>query len=101
MLFLSLNYIRMKALEKKLIVLMTDDDNSGWNVAKKVCGEDLSHFLCHWHVHENWKKKIRQFNKDEKLQTEIYAYLCACLQTSSEMIFSLYIEDFVKNSSRL
>ena len=86
----------MKAPEIKLNVLMTDDDNSGWNAVKKVFGEDLRHFLCHWHVHENWKKKIRQLIKDEKLQAEIYAYLCACLQAPSEMLFSRNVEELVK-----
>lgn len=75
---------------------MTDDDNSGWNAAKKVFGGGLKHFLCHWHVHENWKKKIRQLIKDEELQAEIYTYLCACLQAQSENLFSSYVQELLR-----
>ena len=87
----------MKALKIKLNVLVTDDDDSDWNAEKKVFGEDFRHFLCHWHVHENWKKKI----KVEKLQAEIYAYLCACLQAPSKMLFSRYVEELVKKNFKI
>ena len=26
-------------------------DNTGWNAAQNVFGEDIKHLLCSWHVH--------------------------------------------------
>ena len=75
-----LNAVKTRDPNTALNDLMTDDDNAGWNAEQKIFGSHKHHFVCHWHVNESWKKKLRQLIKDEKHQAEIYTYLCACLQ---------------------
>nr|XP_022334767.1 uncharacterized protein LOC111131491 [Crassostrea virginica] len=90
-----LNAVKARAPNTVVNVLMTDDDNAGWNAVKSVFGGHIHHFLCHWHVHESWKKKLRQLIKDEKHQAEIYTYLCACLQAKTETFFDAYVQELM------
>mgnify|MGYP003690363481 FL=1 len=42
-----LNAVKTRAPNTVLNVLMTDDDNAGWNAAKCVFGSHIHQFLCH------------------------------------------------------
>ncbi|XP_061184345.1 uncharacterized protein LOC133192343 [Saccostrea echinata] len=93
-----LQSVKNRSPQTKVKIIMTDDDNSGWNAAQKVYGPDLKQFLCIWHVHRNWRRRIQQHIKESQLQTEIYYLLCSALQTKSENYFNQYIQGLVRKN---
>ena len=86
-----LNAVKKRSPKTNVKIIMTDDDNSGWNAAQNVYGTDLKQYLCIWHVHRNWRRRIQQHIKDSQHQTEIYFLLCAALQAKSENEFNQYV----------
>ena len=70
--YVFLNAVITRDPNTALNDLITDDDNAGWNAVQRISGSHKHHFLCHKHVHESWKKKLRQLIKDEEHQAEIY-----------------------------
>lgn len=86
-----LNAVKKRSPKTNVKIIMTDDDNSGWNAAQNVYGTDLKQYLCIWHVHRNWRRRIQQHIKDSQHQTEIYFLLCAALQARSENEFNQYV----------
>lgn len=94
-----LNAVKMKSPQTKVNILMTDDDNAGWNAAKNVYGPNLEHFLCIWHVHKNWRLKIQQHLKDTEQQAEIYCLLCAAMDAKTETLFNTYCDVLVQRLS--
>ena len=73
---------------------MTDDDNAGWYVIRSVFGKDVQQYLCVWHVHKNWRRKLQE----KHIQTEIYTFLCAMIEAmieaKTEAEYNLYREQF-------
>ena len=59
-----LNCIKSKSKETSVNVVITDDDNAGWNAAVTVFGQHLKHYLCIWHIHKNWRKKLQETISD-------------------------------------
>ncbi|XP_048735607.2 uncharacterized protein LOC125651055 [Ostrea edulis] len=94
-----LNAVKSKSPQTKVNILMTDDDNAGWNAAKNVYGSNLEHFLCIWHVHKNWRLKIQQHVKDTEQQAEIYCLLCAAMNAKTETLLNTYCDILVQRLS--
>ena len=92
---LFLSSVRSLSPETKVNVIMTDDDNAGWNAARSVYGSQLRHFLCTWHIQRSWIKNIHNHFREDALKTEVYCYLCAMLQAKSENDFLKYKDAFV------
>ena len=40
-------------------ILLTDDTNAGWNAFKEIFGSLEMHFLCNWHLKQNWRKATK------------------------------------------
>ena len=59
--------------------LMTDDDNAGWNAFSHVFG-DVSHFLCVWHLHRAWARKVRELYRGNEEAEELYQALVVLMQ---------------------
>ena len=38
------------------IIVLKDDDNTGWNAFTSVFGE-TKHLLCKWHITRAWRRK--------------------------------------------
>ncbi|XP_062599776.1 uncharacterized protein LOC134261354 isoform X2 [Saccostrea cucullata] len=96
---LFLSAVKNKSPQTTVNILMTDDDNAGWNAAKKVFGPDLQHFLCIWHIHKNWRLKIQQHIKDKEQQAEIYCLLCAAMDAKSESVYNKYSDVLIQRLS--
>lgn len=92
---LFLSSVKALSPETKVKVIMTDDDNAGWNAAKSVFGSDLQQFLCTWHIQRSWIKNIHNHFRNDAQKTEIYCYLCAMLQAKSENDFNRYKESLI------
>ena len=40
------------------IIVLKDDDNTGWNAFTSVFGES-KHLLCKWHITRAWRRKLK------------------------------------------
>ncbi|XP_062604065.1 uncharacterized protein LOC134265856, partial [Saccostrea cucullata] len=98
---LFLSSVKNLSPETKVKVIMTDDDNAGWNAAKSVYGSDLQHFLCTWHIQRSWIKNIHNHFRNDVHKTEVYCYLCALLQAKSENDFIKYKDALVSKLNNL
>ena len=78
------------AIVKKL---MSDDDVSGINGVRTVYGHNVQHYLCTWHVHQAWRRKLASVsNQIHKL--EIYFFLNCLLNAKSTAEFEKFYEKF-------
>ena len=87
--------------DAKVHVIMTDDDNAGWSAAQKVYGHNLSQYLCIWHVHRAWRRKLASLVKDPTHQAEIYSFLCCMLEAKDNDEFSLLRDQFINKFTAL
>ena len=87
-----LNKVRSSAPEVKVSLFVTDDDNAGWNAIRSVFGKAVQQYLCVWHVHKNWRRKLQEIVKEKHIQTEIYAFLCALLEAKTETEYNQFRE---------
>ena len=67
--------------------LMTDDDNVGWNSFSMVIGP-TPHFLCKWHLHRAWSRKLRKlFPGNSTLQAKFYQLLVVLMEEKNSNTF--------------
>ena len=71
------NAIKERCVEDfKIGALMTDDDNVGFSAFSEVFGDKFPHFLCKWHIHRTWRRRLQNFlPHDRDLQIEMYQAL--------------------------
>ena len=90
---LFLQRIKERCPNAKVNTLMTDDDLAGISAATNVFG-NVNHYLCIWHVHQSWRRKLRSIiNENDK--ATIYAYLCAMLEAKTENDYRRLYDNFV------
>jgi hypothetical protein len=81
--------------DTKVSIIMTDDDNAGWNAARSVYGSGLQQFLCTWHIQRSWIRNLHNHVKDDVYKAEVYIYLSALLNANSESDFEQYKSSLV------
>lgn len=99
------------------VILTTTTDNTGWNAATSVYGEELRHLLCHWHVdrymytseyevgelfvitttcsyvpERSWKNHLRGVNDENKIP--IYQALGILFQETLIEVFTDLLDKF-------
>ena len=75
-------------------ILMTDDDCAGIQAAKSVFGQDIARYLCVWHVHQAWRRKLRSIT-DNSIQINMYSYMCSMLEAKTTDEYTTYYDNFV------
>ena len=48
--YLFLSAVKKQFPDTKVSIIMTADDNAGWNAARSVYGSGLQQLLCTWHI---------------------------------------------------
>ena len=87
---LFLSAVKKQSPDTKVSIIMTDDDNAGWNAARSVYGSGLQQFLCTWHIQRSWIRNVHNHVKDDVHKAEVYIYLSALLNANSESDFEQY-----------
>ena len=86
--------IKDKCPDAQVNTLMTDDDCAGIKAARAVFGEDVKRYLCIWHVHQSWRRKLRSVT-NEATKTNIYGFLCAMLEAKTEDEYVQFRDQFI------
>lgn len=92
---LFLKSVKSRSPDTKLNVIMTDDDNAGWNAARSIFGNDLQHYLCIWHIYRSWTRNVQQYFKNDEHKSSVFSFLCAMLEAKTEDEFLQYKSAFV------
>ena len=98
--------IKKRVGDIQVNALMSDDDNAGWNAFTNVFGF-VNHFLCVWHIHRAWARKVREMYRGDTEAEELYTSLVVMMEEKSQtkfaehvvafrMKFSLKYPDFLK-----
>ena len=78
------------------IIVLKDDDNTGWNAFTSVFGE-TKHLLCKWHITRAWRRKLKLVQ--ESIQDEVMRTPLVILNEKEEAQFNTLHEGFLKRYS--
>ncbi|XP_062596991.1 uncharacterized protein LOC134258447 isoform X1 [Saccostrea cucullata] len=92
---LFLNSVKSRSPETQVNILMTDDDNAGWNAARSTFGDELQHYLCTWHIYRSWTRNVQHYFRDDEHKSIAFSFLCAMLEAKSESQFLQYKSAFI------
>lgn len=77
-----LSSIKAKSLHINPLILMSDDDPTYFKVASSIFSKDITHYLCKWHIHKNWRINLRSI-ADEEIRADICNFLCPMFEAPS------------------
>ena len=77
-------------------IIMGDDSGLEYMAFQKVFGENIVHVICKWHLHRSWCLKIREEQRSEEQQQQVYLSLVSLLEEKDTQRFEMMITDFVK-----
>jgi len=94
---LFLQKMQERSPNTNVTIIMSDDDCAAASAAKEVYGQDVTLFLCTWHVLKAWQRKMPRVVADNK---EIRTKLSRMIYAKSKQAFRAHKSGFIRKFSR-